>query len=69
MKIVTFQYNRAKAAIALNDGLATAHPAQARSEVTNTFLAGGYADRLLWEEAAALKPATPQEYCIVGNWQ
>jgi len=69
MKIVTFQYNKVAAAVSSNNGLTWTAPAVKNSETTNIFLANGYADRLLWEEAANLRPTKPRDYCIVGNWQ
>ncbi|MCL2457583.1 MAG: hypothetical protein FWF31_01785 [Desulfobulbus sp.] len=69
MKIVTFQYNKEVAAVLSNNVLARTTLAGKNSETTNIFLANGYADRLLWEESANLRPAKPRDYCIAGNWQ
>lgn len=69
MKIVMFQYNRETSAIIAENTLASEHPPEQSRLVTNRFLANGYADRLLWEEAASLRPKEPREYIIPGNWQ
>jgi hypothetical protein len=69
MKIVMFQYNRAGSAIALDGALSRERAVADRRPVVNRFLAGGYADRLLWEEAAHLRPKQQKEYSIPGNWQ
>jgi len=67
MKIVMFQYNREASAIIQGKALATASPR--KQLVANQFLANGYEDRLLWEEAASLRPKRPEVYHIPGNWQ
>jgi len=69
MKIVTFQYNKDAAALSSNSFLARTAQTEKNRETTNIFLTNGYADRLLWEEAANLRPVKPRDYCIVGNWQ
>ena len=69
MKIVMFQYNRAASAIIQENTLAKEGALQGKQLAINRFIAGGYEDRLLWEEAANLRPQQPKEYCIVGNWQ
>ncbi len=69
MKIVMFQYNRGASAIIQESTMATERSADSRQPVSNRFLANGYTDRLLWEEAAALHPKKPQDFAIVGNWQ
>jgi len=69
MKIVMFQYNRDASAIIQNCILATANKSNSKQLVANRFLASGYADRLLWEEAASLRPKKLQKYIIRGNWQ
>jgi hypothetical protein len=67
MKIVMFPYRRDLSAIIQENTLAT--PPRNNRLVANSFLANGYEDRLLWEEAASLKPKKPQEFAILGNWQ
>ena len=69
MQIIMFQYNRESSAIIQESTLATTHPPNRNRIVDNRFLANGYEDRLLWEEAASLRPKKPQEYCIFGSWQ
>lgn len=69
MKIVMFQYNRNASAIIQSNSLATPKNSDSKKLVANSFLAGGYEDRLLWEEAASLRPKKLQEYIIRGNWQ
>jgi hypothetical protein len=69
MKIVMFQYNRSASAIIQESTMAAERNADSKQLVSNRFLAGGYSDRFLWEEATALRPKKPQEYAIVGNWQ
>jgi hypothetical protein len=69
MKIVMFQYNRAASAIIQENTLAREGKPQDNQLVSNQFIAGGYEDRLLWEEAVHLQPRQPKEYCISGNWQ
>ncbi len=69
MKIVMFQYNRDASAIIQNSLLATAKNSDSKQLVANRFLASGYEDRLLWEEAASLRPKKLQEFIIRGNWQ
>jgi len=64
-----FQYNRATSAVILDTTLAKEGSPQDNQLVSNQFIAGGYEDRLLWEEAANLRPRQPKEYCILGNWQ
>lgn len=67
MKIVMFQYNRgASAVLRQHSSMEENHPI---NQATNRFLASGYGDRLLWEEAADLKPRQPSHYAIAGNWQ
>ncbi|MBM9616512.1 hypothetical protein JWJ90_19795 [Desulfobulbus rhabdoformis] len=66
MKIVMFQYNRDASAIISDNNLSRSgaeHQIQ-----NNSILAHGYHDRLLWEEAASLKPKPKSEYIILGNW-
>lgn len=67
MKIVMFQYNREASAIIQESTLATA--AKGDRLAGNKFLANGYEDRFLWEEAVALRPKKQQEFMIFGNWQ
>lgn len=67
MKIVMFCCNREASAVVQQNTLSCAR--SARQPVGNALLAGGYADRLLWEEAAAMKAKPRQEYIIPGNWQ
>lgn len=69
MKIIMFQYNRDVSAIIGTSTLANEHPQGQDRLVTNRFLANGYEDRFLWEEAASLHPPKPREYIISGNWQ
>jgi hypothetical protein len=69
MKIVMFQYNRETSAIISESTLADEQPPGHSRTVCNRFLANGYTDRLLWEEAASLRPKEPREYIIPGNWQ
>lgn len=69
MKILMFQYNRETSAIIAASTLASEPPPKQRCLVTNRFLANGYTDRLLWEEASSLRPKEPREYIISGNWQ
>jgi len=69
MKIVMFQYNRAASAVILDTTLAREGSPRDNQLVSNQFIAGGYEDRLLWEEAAHLRPLQPKEYYISGNWQ
>ena len=69
MKIVMFQYNRVASAIIQENTLAREGNSLDNKTATNKFIAGGYEDRLLWEEAANLRPQQPKEYCIPGNWQ
>jgi hypothetical protein len=69
MKIIMFQYNRGASAIIQESTLANENIAQKNVPLLNRFLANGYEDRLLWEEAASLRPPKKQEYVIVGNWQ
>ena len=67
MKIVMFQYNRESSAILSENTLGGTGCKRKLAE--NTMLVNGYADRLLWEEAASLKPQKKSEYIIPGNWQ
>ena len=67
MKIVMFQYNRDASAIIQENTLATT--VKGDRLATNKFLANGYEDRFLWEEAASLRPKKQQEFMIFGNWQ
>ena len=67
MKIVMFQYNRDVSAIIQGNSLAT--DTSKKRLVANRFLANGYEDRLLWEEAASLRTKTTTNYLIPGNWQ
>jgi hypothetical protein len=69
MKIVMFQYNKAASAIIQENTLAREGVVQGKQLTSNRFIAGGYEDRLLWEEAANLRPQQPKDYCIPGNWQ
>ncbi|MBM9537398.1 hypothetical protein [Desulfobulbus alkaliphilus] len=69
MKILIFQYNRENSAIITESTLASEQPPGHSGLVTNRFLANGYADRLLWEEAASLRLKEPREYIIPGTWQ
>jgi hypothetical protein len=69
MKIVMFQYNRAASAIIQESAMANERRLQDKQLTTNRFIASGYEDRLLWEEAASLRPQQPKEYCILGTWQ
>jgi len=69
MKIVMFQYNRAVSAFIQENTLAQEGNSLDKKIVANKFIAGGYEDRLLGEEAANLRPQQPKEYCILGNWQ
>lgn len=69
MKILTFQYNKDDSAVLLNK----THPDELelfrKQTVPNRFTAFGYADRLLWEEAASLRQQSAKEFTIPGNWQ
>jgi hypothetical protein len=67
MKIVMLQYNREASAIISGNILGKTH--NQRKPVDNSILVHGYTDRLLWEEAAQLKPRQKSEYAIPGNWQ
>jgi hypothetical protein len=67
MKIVMFQYNRESSAILSENTRGRTH--STRKLVENTILANGYTDRLLWEEAASLRPRPKNEYIIPGHWQ
>lgn len=69
MKIVMFQYNRNASAIIQANTLAKGEDGLKNRLTKNRFLAGGYEDRFLWEEAASLRPKNPNEYIILGNWQ
>ena len=69
MKIIMFQYNRGASAIIQESTLANENIAQKNVPLLNRFLANGYEDRLLWEEAAFLRPQKKQEYVILSNWQ
>jgi len=68
MKIVMFQYNKAVSAIIQMNSMVDEQQGN-QCPVTNRFLANGYEDRLLWEEATNLKPKPSREYCIPGTWQ
>jgi hypothetical protein len=51
---------------------ANALAAESRGEsrlTANSFIASGYEDRLLWEEASALREKKNTEYVIPGIWQ
>ena len=67
MKIIMFRSNQEVSAVIQQNTLG--HAKRVRQPVENAFLARGYADRLLWEEAAAVKAKPRQEYIIPGNWQ
>jgi hypothetical protein len=67
MKIIMFQYHREASAIISENTLDTTR--NQRKLMDNSILAHGYNDRLLWEEAAALKPRQKSEFIIPGNWQ
>ena len=69
MKIVMFQYNREASAVIQDNALGRKRYARNKQLTVNCFIAGGYGDRLLWEEAANLRPKPPKEYPIPGNWQ
>lgn len=69
MKIIMFQYNRDASAICSTNALTSANDSTHHRLTANRFIAGGYADRLLWEEAASLRPQDRQEYLITGHWQ
>jgi hypothetical protein len=69
MKIVMFQYNRGASAIIQESTLSDESFAQKNRPLLNRFLASGYEDRLLWEEAASLRPQKQQEYNILSSWQ
>jgi len=67
MQIVMFQYNRTVSAILQENAPEREDGKLPYRQITNRFLANGYEDRLLWEEAD--RPRQPKEYCIPGNWQ
>lgn len=69
MKIIMFQYNRDASAIVSESSMATEKKKNCRQLALNSFFANGYEDRLLWEEAASLRPKKPQPYAIPGTWQ
>jgi hypothetical protein len=69
MKIVMFHYNRDASAVYRQNNDPCTGARRGNQLVSNCFLANGYADRLLWEEAASLKPKKTQEFAIPGNWQ
>ena len=69
MKIIIFQYNRNAAAIEHGDNLTAADCSGKTGARVNRFIASGYDDRFLWEEAASLRNQKPVEYSIVGVWQ
>ena len=68
MKIVMFQYNRAASAIIRCNTMGQEDSPESKKMKTNCFLAGGYTDRLLWEEAASLRPKKQENYIILSNW-
>lgn len=69
MKIVMFQYNRNVSAIYRHNTTSNINATGSKQFVNNRFLANGYEDRFLWEEAAFLHPKKTLEFAIPGNWQ
>ncbi len=69
MKIVTFQYSKDDSAVLQNKNHAEGLELCRKQAVPNRFTAFGYADRLLWEEAASLRQQPAKDFAIPGNWQ
>ncbi len=69
MKIVTFQYFKNDSALLHSKTHAEEMLLLSKRVVPNRFTAFGYADRLLWEEAASLRQQPAKEFAIPGNWQ
>ena len=69
MKIVMFKYNKSCSAIIKGTTMSQDDHCTRNRLASNQFLANGYEDRFLWEEAASLRPEKKQEYSIPGNWQ
>jgi hypothetical protein len=68
MKIIMFHQNtRNDSAIIQSTSLATT--TNKNRLVANEFLANGYEDRFLWEEAASLRPKKPERNYLSDNWQ